>query len=143
MVGVCVTGFLFLFTIGNSASLTSTPETFSGTLCPLTDAHFICSIKSLTNLKWFFNGSQAATYSYSPNDRYPMRMEVTSGISPSHFTFCIRNATFLSDEEFDGVSTLNTTVQFLHDMRISEIECGTQEIRDSVPLNFIIQGNKE
>ena len=103
------------------------------------DAHFICSIKNLTNLKWFFNGSQAATYSYSPNDRYPMEMEVTPGISPSKFTFYIWNATFVFNEEFDGVSTLNTSVRFLHDMGISKIECGTQEIHDSVPLNFDIQ----
>ena len=139
-----ITGRLFLFILlgTNSASLTSTPETFSGTFCPLMDVHFICSIKSLTNLKWFFDSSQAATYSFSRNDRYPMRMEVATGISPSQFTFYIWNATFLSDEEFDGVSTLNTTVQFLHDMGISQIECGTQTIHDSVPLNFNLQGKE-
>ena len=120
----------------------STPERFTGTICPLMDAHFICSIQSLTNLKWFFDGSQAATYSYSPNDRYPRKMQVTPGISPSEFTFYIWNATFISGENFDGVSTLNTSVQFLHDMGISEVECGTQGIRGSVSLNFNIQGKE-
>ena len=122
--------------LGQSAMLTPIPAP-QDEICLV---QLRCTVEDLPFLKWFFNGSEEATYVYDIGTTFPLAIELDNpfpGISIQ-----IINATRdPNTDDINALSLLTSSTSALQQLMGQSIQCGSNVVRsDVITINATLIG---
>ena len=123
--------------IGVSVTLISDPSPLTGQLCH-SEVHLTCTASDLPTIRWFVNDEQIVVHSRNSGASYP---QILSTSAYTSFTITVVSADIgTSPDSVNFLSTLDTDLSTLSDLRVRSITCGSLSQNARVVTTFTIKG---